>query len=333
VNPTKPPVTSLLNAKEHFKDLLVGAGRFVRADYWAIAMYRGPSPLALGPADGVQLPVLGARDVTDVDAEFVADPFMVVADGGWHLFFEVMNRSTGLGEIAMAASPDATTWTYGQVVLAESHHLSYPQVFAWDGEHWMVPETSAERCVMLYRAAEYPTRWERAGVLLSGLPFNDATLFRHDERWWMLTETAEDVRSDTLRLYSTADVRRGWVEHPASPVVAGDATIARPAGRVVRHEGRLVRFAQDCATDYGKRVSAFEIVDLTPSTYRERPLGVVLEPSAVGWNDHGMHHVDAHRTGAGEWLACVDGRPAPGLRRSAAARIPTRQRPRPAHRR
>lgn len=325
------PLSSL---KERLKDMLVETGRFVRSDYWAIAMYRGPSPLALAPAEGVPLPVLGARDVTDADAEFVADPFMVAApDGGWHLFFEVMNRSTGLGEVAVASSPDATTWTYRQVVLAEPHHLSYPQVFAWDGEYWMVPETSAQRCVMLYRAVDHPTRWERAGDLLSGLPFNDATLFRHDGRWWMLTETAEQVRSDTLRLYSADDLRGTWAEHPASPVVAGDATIARPAGPVVRYDGRLVRFAQDCATDYGKRVRAFEIVELTASAYHEHPLGVVLEPPAAGWNDLGMHQVDAHRTAAGDWLACVDGRPVPGLRRSAVARIATRQRPRTVHRR
>lgn len=320
--------------KERLKDVLVEAGWFVRSDYWAIAMYRGPSPLALTPAPGVPLPVLGARDVIDADAEFVADPFMVAApDGGWHLFFEVMNRSTGLGEVAVATSPDATTWSYRQVVLAELHHLSYPQVFAWDGDHWMVPETSAERCVMLYRAVDYPTKWERDGDLLSGLPFNDATLFRHGGRWWMLTETAEQVRSDTLRLYSADDLRGAWVEHPASPIVAGDATIARPAGTVIDHDGRLVRFAQDCANDYGKRVRAFEIVELSPSTYLERPLGVVLEPAGAGWNDLGMHQVAAHRTEAGDWLACVDGRPVPGLRRSPATRIPTRQRPRAAHRR
>lgn len=319
----------LSHPKDALKDLLVATGLFVRSDYWAIAAYQGRSPLHLAPAAHAPVPVLGARDVTDADAEFVADPFMVPVPGaGWHLFFEVMNRATGRGEIAVAASSDGVTWTYGQVVLAEPHHLSYPQVVACAGEHYMVPETSAERRVMLYRAVDYPTVWERAEDLLTGLPFNDATVFQHDGRWWMLAETAEGLRFDTLRLYSADTLPGPWSEHPASPVVKGDATTARPAGRVVRHDGRLVRFAQDCATDYGKRVRAFAIETLNASQYRERPLGTVLEPAEVGWNDQGMHQVDAHELAPGQWLACVDGRPVPGLRRTPAARIPVRQRPR-----
>lgn len=321
-------------AKDVVKAVLVHAGFFVHSDYWAISVYTGRSPLALGPAAGVPTPVIGARFVEDADAEFVADPFMLpAADGGWHMFFEIMNRRSGRGEIALATSPDAIEWSYGGIVLAEPYHLSYPQVFSWDGAHYMVPETNAQGCVMLYRARAYPMAWELIDVLLEGLPFHDATLFRHDDQWWILAETAPDVRSDTLRLYRAEHLRGPWREHPASPVVVGDATIARPAGPVVRHDGRLLRFTQDCATDYGRCVRAFEIVELTPSTYRERPLGVVLDPADTGWNDQGMHQISAHRLADGRWLACVDGRPTPGLRRSRSARIPLRQRPRGLHNR
>lgn len=293
------------------------AGVFVDGDFWAIAMYSGSSPLDLRPAPGVPLPVLGARHVTDVEAEFVADPFLLPSPEGWHLFFEVMNRATGRGEIAVATSPDGLAWTYRQVVLAEPYHLSYPYVFTWQGEHYLVPETSTREDVLLYRARRFPTEWEAAGVLLSGLPFSDSSLFRHAGRWWLLTETASDLRSDTLRLYSAEELLGPWREHPQSPVVEGDATSARPAGRVVAHDGRLVRYAQDCATVYGARVRAFEILELTPTTYRERPAldRPLLEPEGHGWNGMGMHQVDPHELAPGRWLACVDGRPVPGPQR------------------
>lgn len=307
---------------------LVRGGWWVDGDFWAIAMYSGPSPLELAPAPGVPVPVLGARDVADADAGFVADPFMVRDGDRWLLFFEVWNRATGKGDIAVADSPDARTWTYRRIVLSEPHHLSYPQVIAWDGAHYLVPETSGERRVTLYRATDWPWAWEPAAVLLDGLPFNDATLFRHGRRWWLLTETAEQVASDTLRLYTATDITGPWEEHPASPVVKGDATSARPGGSVIEHDGRLLRFAQDCATDYGKRVRAFEITELTPSTYAERPLGVALEPSGSGWNGQGMHQLDAHRVGDGRWLAVVDGRPVPGAVRTPSGRLPRVQRPR-----
>lgn len=313
--------------KPRIRRLLVDAGMFVDADFWAIALYSGPSPVDLRPAgDG---PILGAADVSDAPAVFVADPFMIPSDTTWHMFFEVFNRATDRGEIAVATSHDGLAWAYEQIVLAEPYHLSYPHVFAWRGEHYMVPETMSQRRVYLYRARDYPAGWEVDAVLLEDLPCNDASLFRHGGRWWMLVETSDTTHFDTLRLYGADDLHGPWTQHPASPVVKGDATAARPAGRVVSHDGRLVRYAQDCSTIYGERVFAFEILELDAHVYRERLIRdqPVLEPSLRAWNDLGMHHIDAHEVAPGRWLACVDGRPRVGLRRwprIAAAQRPAR---------
>jgi hypothetical protein len=308
--------------------VLVNAGLFVDADCWAISVYTGTSPTELRPALNARTPALGARDVTDADAGFVADPFMLPAEEGWHMFFEVFDRAEGLGRIALASSRDGLHWTYQQLVLREPFHLSYPYVFRWNGDHYMVPETSCQNRISLYRARDYPTDWEFDSILLEGGPFNDASPFHHDGRWWMFVETSGQVPFDTLRLYHAEDLRGPWVEHPRSPVVKGDATCARPAGRVVSHDGRLMRFAQDCAEVYGRSVSAWEILHLDTATYSERRRGgaPVLEPAARGWNDLGMHHVDAHEVAPGRWLACVDGLPKVGLRRPP--RLPAIQRAR-----
>lgn len=314
--------------KAAVRQMLVDAGLFVDADFWAISIYTGPSPTALRPAVDASKPVLGARDVTDANALFVADPFMLQSDDGWHMFFEVFDRTIGLGRIALASSPDGLEWQYQQLVLSESFHVSYPYVFRWDGNIYMVPETSSQSCVMLYRARDYPTLWELETKLLEGGPFHDASLFRHDGRWWMFVEESDQFPFDTLGLYHAEDLRGPWVEHVCSPVVKGDATYARPAGRVVSHDGRILRFAQDCATMYGRGVSVTAVLCLDASTYDERPLTDVpmLAPAPRGWNDLGMHHVDAHEVAPGRWLACVDGRPQVGLRRPP--RLPATQRPR-----
>lgn len=84
---------------------------------------------------------------------------------------------------------------------------------------------------------------------------------------------------------------------------------ARPGGRVVELDGVLIRFAQNCETQYGMDVRAFAISELTSTTYEEREVAQnpVLRPSGVGWNACGMHHVDPHQLSDGRWLACVDG--------------------------
>ena len=153
-------------------------------DRWSIGIYAGRSPFDLNPAPAVVNPVLNAGDVTDVDAAFVADPFMIREDGYWHMFFEVLNREHQRGEIGWATSPDGISWSYQRIVLREPYHLSYPHVFRWQGAWFMIPETLGANGIQLYQATRFPTEWRSVAVLLSG-QFADPTIFRYRGRWWL----------------------------------------------------------------------------------------------------------------------------------------------------
>ena len=280
---------------------------------WAIGIYEGDSPLRLAASPRVRNPVLTDRDVTDVPAAFVADPFLLRRADQWHLFFEVLNLATENGEIGHATSADGLAWQYQRIVLAEPFHLSYPHVFEWEGECWMVPETHRAGAVLLYRADDFPGGWNRRETLLQGL-FVDCSLLRFAERWWMFACSAPR-EGDTLSLFFADDLRGPWREHPRSPVVRGDKGRGRPGGRVVVWGGRPVRFAQDCRRHYGERLRAFRVLELTPEDYREEEVeeSPVLVPPGEGWNALAMHHVDPQpwpedpEGTPGRWIACVDG--------------------------
>jgi hypothetical protein len=282
--------------------------RLLLGRVYSIGILKGPSPLALA-ATGESNPVLTRDDVPDVLAVYVADPFMVRADGTWHMFFEILTWRPGAkkGEIALATSRDGERWEYRGIVLSEPFHLSYPNVFRCGSDHYMVPESASAGAVRLYRADPFPSRWSFVGDLIRGPGHVDSTVFEHDGSWWMFTET--DTRRGTLRLFRSNEITGPWVEHPQSPVVASDLRVARPAGRVVTADGRLLRFAQDCRTAYGSSVSAIEIAELSPKHYRERDAGSgpLLAASGRGWNAEGMHQIDAHQLEDGSWIACVDG--------------------------
>ncbi len=273
---------------------------------WSIGIYAGGSPLELGPHPQVVNPVLRAADVHDVDAEFVADPFMIRVGGRWSMVFEILERSSQLGVIGLASSADGLRWRYEQVVLREPFHLSYPLVFEHQGQLYMVPETLAANCVRLYQADPSALRWRHVADLIEG-QHADSTLIHHGGRWWMFT-CSTPYQNDCLRLFGAPELRGPWREHPASPLVLDDRRRARPGGRILVDErGRLLRFAQDCRQIYGQALGAFEIVELDEQRYRERELGQVLSPGSVGWNSAGMHQLDAHQVGPTDWLAAVDG--------------------------
>jgi len=276
---------------------------------WSIGIYTGESPFHLrAPAHHIN-PVITAADVTDVSAEFVADPFMLRSDGRWYMFFEVLNRESQLGVIGLATSDDAFTWTYQRVVLEERFHLSYPYLFEWQGDYYMIPETLGASALCLYKADEFPTRWSLQQRLIEGA-YADPSVLRFNDLWWLFTCTMP-YQHDVLRLYFARDLDGPWKEHPRSPLVRNDKRRARPAGRILQVDGHVIRFAQDCVPNYGTRVRAFEINELTRETYveTEHPNSPVLSPSGQDWNALGMHHVDAHRLENG-WIACVDGRSA-----------------------
>jgi glycosyl hydrolase family 43 len=274
---------------------------------WSIGIYVGSSPTQLYCPSTLDQGILRAADVLDIDAVFVADPFMTQSDGCWYLFFEVFDAVKRRGSIGLATSRDLWQWSYQKVVLREQFHLSYPHVFESDGDYYMVVETLNRGCVSLYRADSFPNAWSFVGPLVSG-DYADPSIFWHDSKWWLFV-CGSPYRHDVLRLFSAESLEGRWREHPASPIIAQDARSARPAGRVIYFDGKFIRYAQDCFPTYGSRVRAFAIDVLTDDEYAEHevPHSPVLRPGAGTWNQGGMHHVDAHCISAGHWVACVDG--------------------------
>jgi hypothetical protein len=295
----------VLGAELHKRRRLSFISRYSR---YAIAIYTGDSPCDLRPAIGVPCPVLTAADVTDLQAQFVADPFMVLDNGKWYMFFEVMDATTDRGVIGLARSDDCSHWTYERVVLQESLHLSYPYVFEWENTYYMTPASPEAGAVRLYKALEFPGRWEHVRDLIQG-GLRDPSPFRFRDRWWMLATSPPDIYG-VLRLFSSDTLTGEWKEHPKSPVVAGDRRLARPAGRILLLGDRVIRFAQDCKRYYGRAVRAFEITKLTPTEYEERPIGSnpILGPAWWAWNSKGMHAIDVQQLSDGKWIACVDGK-------------------------
>src|SRR5262245_6564804 len=168
---------------------------------WSIGIYIGESPFDLMASETLENPVLTHTHVVDVPARFVADPFMINVDQTWYMFFEVMNRQTRKGEIGLAISKDGRKWTYQQIVLSEPFHLSYPYVFEWNNDYYMIPESHRVESVRLYKALRFPTDWSFVATLLNGKRFSDSSIFFYDRKWWLFTETNPNYKFDNLCLY------------------------------------------------------------------------------------------------------------------------------------
>jgi hypothetical protein len=276
-------------------------------EQWTIGIYEGDSPLDFPESQRRRNPVLTHQHVTDVPAKFVADPFLIEEGDTWYLFFEVYNLDTLQGDLAVATSTNTRRWKYQQLILDEPFHLSYPYVFKWEGEHYLIPESYEANSIRLYRATDFPTQWEFVTTLVDGVERVDPSIVYYADRWWIFAAAIDNA---TLHLYHADDLFGPWEEHPVSPIVVDNPHIARPSGRVTIYEDRLYRYTMDVNPDVGThQVFALEITELTPTTYAEqlaRP-EPIIGPSGKGWNAQAMHQLDPHQSGPGRWIASVDG--------------------------
>jgi hypothetical protein len=277
----------------------IGCGEAPRR--WSIALYRGTTPFDLEPTE--PNPALTAADL-GIDGEFVADPFLLPRGDRLFLFFEVWRRGTNQGDIGWAERTSAGAWRFGGVALDEPFHLSYPFVFEQDGEIYLIPESRSRSEVRLYIARPFPSRFELRRVLLSGKRYADSCLVRWEGHFYLVTSPD----NGTLELYYADALEGPYHPHPRSPIISGDTCAARPGGRPIVWNGRIIRFAQCDRPAYGTSVRAFEVTDLSPTRYAERPVGrdPLLAGSGAGWNAGGMHHVDPLLDPRGV-IAVVDG--------------------------
>lgn len=276
-------------------------------EQWTIGIYSGDSPFNFPATQRRWNPVLRAEDVTDVPAKFVADPFMVQEDETWYLFFEVYNLDTEQGDLAVATSKNTRSWDYEQIILDEPFHLSYPYVFKWQDEYYLIPESFEANSIRLYKAEQFPTKWTFITTLVDNMELVDPSVAFYNDQWWLL---ATPTSNDTLHLFFADDLLGPWQEHPASPVVENNLHKSRSSGRLLVYDNRLFRYTMDVDPPVGThQVWAYEITDISPTTYAEERVGDVpiLKPDGSGWNAQAMHQIDPHQIDDNNWIAPVDG--------------------------
>jgi hypothetical protein len=208
---------------------------------------------------------------------FYADPFVIKRKDKNFIFFEEYIYSKGKGDISVFEIDTETKEVSEAItVLEKPYHLSYPFIYEWDGETYMVPETSGNRTIELYKATNFPYNWDLQKVLIDNINAVDATIIHYNDKFWMFANVFVDGASSLDELYIFhADTLLGeWKPHKMNPVIS-DASSARPAGKIYLKDGKLIRPSQDCTFSYGYAIKLNEIVELNEQIYKERTISEI----------------------------------------------------------
>lgn len=194
----------------------------------------------------------------DDGTHFYADPFPFAHAGTHYIFVEDYIHAEKKAVISVSTLDDAGIASTPRPVLVEPHHLSYPNVFARDGEIWMLPQGS-DNTLSLYRAVRFPDRWERVATLIDR-EISDATILEQDGKLWLFATDRDGAgsTSDTLVVYSADTLLGPWMPHPLNPIVI-DRRRARPGGQFIRSGGRVLLPIQDGTLGYGGGLGLAEL--------------------------------------------------------------------------
>jgi hypothetical protein len=227
--------------------------------------------------------------------KFWADPFVIKENGANYLFIEEFDYRANRAHISYLTLNKNGSTSKAIPLIKTSYHLSYPFIIKSKGSFFMIPESSSNHTIDLYKCIGFPGKWEHVRTLMSDLHAVDTTLFYQNGLFWMFTcirEKNVKWNYDELYLfYSDSLDSDQWIPHPMNPVVS-DTRSARCAGRIFEYEGNLFRPAQYCGFKYGNGLVINKITTLSTDKYSEEvtdlftPANKVLyDAHTLAWNE------------------------------------------------
>jgi len=227
------------------------------------------------------------------------DPIAFEHEGRQWVFAEDFDHRLNKAVISVAAIASDGKITTFIPCLTRPYHLSYPLVFAHDGDIFMIPETGTTERVELYRAAKFPFEWKFEKVLMR-LRAVDTTPLYHEDQWWFFTTITEPKGWGVFTfLFSAKTLTGEWSPHPGNPITCS-AIDARSAGPIFRWEGRLLRPTQSACPNYGYSFSIHDITQLAPDGFEQRRRATI-EPVGI------PHLVATHTYSRAGDLEAIDG--------------------------
>ena len=229
---------------------------------------------------------------------FLADPFAWHHDGDWFVFVEEFSFASGKGHISVARWNEEAGFGPLETALVEDFHLSYPFLFEYEGQLFMLPEQQMGGGLWAYRCVEFPQMWIRDRLVLEGVSCVDGTLLNSEGRWWLFySRVTGEMSEDNLYACHAPTPFGPWVPHPMNPLRSGLRGSRMAGGFFRQTDGRLIRPAQDCSVCYGGSLVFFEVEDLSPKNYREQEIAVTDAQSfPAPWNErcHTFNLVENH---------------------------------------
>jgi hypothetical protein len=200
--------------------------------------------------------------------KFNADPFYLESENS--LFIEKFNYLLGRGELAKY---NFDTNEIRNVRSGNNIHFSYPCVFEYQGNKYMIPEAAQSNCIKIYKKNDDDSLSEVVTVTekFAGI---DPTIVEHNGMWYIFATDGSIGSNSHLNIYYSKNPLTEWSEHSLNPVKINVRT-TRGGGEIFKEGTSMIRPTQNCYPIYGTSLIFNKVELLTPDSFKEVLVGEI----------------------------------------------------------
>ena len=236
-----------------------------------------------------------ATFIKNPENQFLADPFVIEFENQHYCFVEAYDYEKDKGSIDVYRL-DKSSYQQIGTAIEEDFHLSFPFLLNHEGVLYMIPESSKNKDIRLYKCIEFPLKWELEKILKDNIDASDTIVFYQNNLWWMMTNVDELFLGDhnyQLNIYYSENLfSDNWEPHNENPILMSP-DYGRNAGLLIKDK-KIFRVAQKYGFNqkYGEGISIRQILKLTKEFYNE--VEIISYESFYSSKILGSHHLHSN---------------------------------------
>lgn len=177
---------------------------------------------------------------------WVADPFVFDYNGNTYIFAEIYDYLKSRGTIGYAIVEDNHISKWKQIIV-EDYHLSYPFIFKFKDDVYIIPESSESQSLYVYKAINFPNKWEKITILKNDVKWVDTTLINIKDNYYAFTTDVSDYENQKTILIHFKSNRIDSIQE----IQVDDCKTSRMGGKIFKDNDKLYKVCQDCSYTYG----------------------------------------------------------------------------------
>ena len=236
-----------------------------------------------------------AKKIKNPTGAYLADPFLVESNKKNYAFVEEYNFEKKKGVISVYLINSSTYERIG-IALEENFHLSFPYVFKYENNYYLLPETSKNEDIRIYECINFPLKWKLKKILMKKVSSLDNMIFKYNNLWWLFCNLCvfdKDKSSSELSVFYSENgpITDNWLPHKKNPVIT-NVNLSRNAGLIFDEKNTFRVSQSPNFMDYGNKFQINKILDLNNENYFEEQFCSVSP--LFKKNLTGTHHISSN---------------------------------------